>query len=129
MPKYMPKTNTMEAIKGKEGSLGLSYLILTNTNYTAWSLKMRVFMQAHGIWEVVEPIDPKAMIEEKMDKVAMAAIFQVVPAEMLLSLAEKRSTKEAWAAIKTMCLGADRVKKARVQTLKAEFENINMKET
>lgn len=28
-----------------------------------------------------------------------------------------------------MCMGADRVQKARVHTLKAEFESINMKET
>lgn len=27
-----------------------------------------------------------------------------------------------------MCLGADRVKKMRVQTFKATFENLNMKE-
>lgn len=48
---------------------------------------------------------------------------------MLLSLADKDTTKEAWEAIKTMCLGADRVKKARVQTLKADFESLNMKDT
>lgn len=28
-----------------------------------------------------------------------------------------------------MCLGAERVRKAKVQTLKTEFENLSMKET
>ena len=48
---------------------------------------------------------------------------------MLLSIAEKKSAKEAWDAIKLMCMGADRVKNAKVQTLRAEFEALNMKET
>lgn len=106
----MPKLNTMEVVKGKEGSLSLNYSMLSKTNYTAWALKMKIFMQAHGIWEAVEPTDPKATIEEKMDKVAKAAIFQAIPEDRLLSLAEKKTEKETWMAIKTMCLGAERVK-------------------
>ncbi|KAL8156084.1 hypothetical protein AgCh_001243 [Apium graveolens] len=38
-------------------------------------------------------------------------------------------TKETWEAIKTLGQGAYRVRKARVQTLKAEFESLSMKET
>lgn len=48
---------------------------------------------------------------------------------MLLSIAEKKCAKDAWDAIKTICLGADRVKKAKVQTLKVDFESLSMKET
>lgn len=85
-------------------------------------------MQAHGIWEAVEPKDPKATVDEKTDKVAMAAIFQAIPEDILLSLAEKKTATETWTAIKTMCLGAEKVKRAKVQTLKVEFENLNMKD-
>lgn len=46
----------------------------------------------------------------------------------MLSIAEKKTAKEAWEAVKLMCLGGDRVKKARIQTLKAEFEFMSMKE-
>lgn len=122
----MPKQIAMKVVKSKEGSLSLSYPMLTKTNYTAWALKMRIFMEAHGIWEAIEPKDLKATIEEKTDKVAMAAIFQAIPEDILLSLAEKKTAKETWMAIKTMCLGAERVKQAKVQTLKAEFESLNM---
>ncbi|XP_074360758.1 uncharacterized protein LOC141701010 [Apium graveolens] len=45
---------------------------------------------------------------------------------MLLSIAEKKTAKEGWEAIKVMCQGADREKKARVQTFKAEFETLRM---
>lgn len=79
VPKYMPKTHMMELIKSKEGSVGLSYPMLTRSNYTAWSLNMRVFMQAHEIWGAVVPTDTKVMIEEKTYKVALAAIFQAIP--------------------------------------------------
>lgn len=92
----------MDPVKSKEGSLNLSYPMLTKTKYMAWSLKMKVFMQAHGIWGAVEAKDPKAAVDEKTDKVAMAAIFQAIPEDILLSLAEKTSAKDAWTAIKTV---------------------------
>lgn len=42
---------------------------------------------------------------------------------------EKQTSKEVWDALKTTYLGADRVKTARLQTLKTEFEALNMKES
>ncbi|XP_074341853.1 uncharacterized protein LOC141679248 [Apium graveolens] len=119
----------MEELKSKNGSVTLSYPMLSKTNYTAWSLKIRVYMLAHGIWEAVEPTDEKTVIEDKTDKVALAAIYQAILEDILLSIAEKKMARGAWEAIRTMCLGADRVRKARVQTLKSEFENLCMKDT
>lgn len=118
----------MDVGKSK-GSFGLTYPTLAKGNYTTWALKMKVFMQAQGVWTAVEPSDPKAAIDDKSDKVALAMLYQGLPEDMLLSIAEKTTAKGAWEAIKTMCLGADRVKKARVQTLKSEFEALNMGDT
>lgn len=73
--------------------------------------------------------NPKAKIEDKTDKLALSAIYQSIPEEMLLSIAEKTTSKGAWEAIKTMSLGADRVRKAKVQTLKSEFESLQMKDS
>lgn len=103
--------------------------MLTKSNYTAWALKMKVYMKAHGIWIAVEPTNTKETIEDKTDKMALATIYQGIPEDVLLSLADKKTAKEAWEAVKTMCLGADRVKKARIQTLKAEFEFLSMKDS
>lgn len=119
----------MDVNKLKGGSIGLSYPMLARSNYTAWALKMKVFMQAQGVWTAVEPSDPKAVIEEKTDKVAMAMIYQGILEDVLLSLAEKKSAKDVWEAIKTLCQGADRVKKAKIQTLKSEFEGLCMKDS
>ena len=81
------------------------------------------------MWEAVEPKDPKAVIEDKADKRAMAMIYQSISEELLLTLAERKTAKDVWEAIKTASLGADRVKKAKAQTLKAEFESLSMKDS
>lgn len=138
MPKYQPKhtketihtEETMEASKAKEGGpVGLNYPMLTRSNYTAWSLKMKVFMKAQGVWGAIEQTDPEATVEDRTVQVALAAIYQGVPEDVLLTIAEKETAKEAWEMIKTMCMGAEKVKEAKVQTLKGEFESLIMKET
>ncbi|KAL4577043.1 hypothetical protein LXL04_013144 [Taraxacum kok-saghyz] len=68
-------------------------------------------------------------VEVKKDKMALAAIYQSIPEDLLLGLAEKKSSKEAWEALKTQFMGEERVRTARIQTLKAEFESLNMKES
>ena len=50
-----------------------------------------------------------------------------MPEDVLLTIAQKETAKEAWEAIKTMCMGVERVKEANVQTLKGEFESLTMK--
>lgn len=47
---------------------------------------------------------------------------------MLLQVAQKKGAKEVWGCIKTRYLGADRVQKAQLQTLKSEFEVLRMKD-
>ncbi|KAI3518152.1 hypothetical protein L1887_06594 [Cichorium endivia] len=131
MPKYQPREE-MAGNNGngdKDGQITLHYPMLTRSNYGAWAIKMRVFMQAHGVWEAVEPRTPNTVVEPKKDKMALAAIYQGIPEDLLLTLAEKRTAKEAWEALKVMFMGADRVKTARIQTLKFEFETMSMKET
>ena len=82
------------------------YPVLARGNYTSWAFKMKVFMQAHGVWEAIEPKDPKTVVEDKVDKIALATIYQGIPEDMLLSLADKGTVKKAWDAIKVMCQGA-----------------------
>ncbi|XP_074351808.1 uncharacterized protein LOC141690955 [Apium graveolens] len=121
--------SNVDVNKLKGGSFGLSYPMLDRTNYTSWSLKMKVVMQAQGVWGTVEPIDPKVAVEDKIDKIALAMIYQGIPEDVLLSIAEKKTAKAAWDAIKTLRQGADQVKAARIQTLKTEFEALSMKES
>lgn len=113
----------------KDGNVTLHYPMLSRTNYGAWAIKMRVFMLAQGVWDAVEPRTANTLVETKKDNMALAAIYQGIPEDLLLVLAEKKTAKETWEALKTMFVGAERVKAAKIQTLKAELEAINMKES
>ncbi|KAK1353667.1 hypothetical protein POM88_052032 [Heracleum sosnowskyi] len=121
--------STGETGKTKDGAVSLNYPMLSRGNYTAWAMKMKVYLQAHGVWVAVESKEKDAVVDDRTDKIALAAIYHGVPEDVLLSLAEKETAKDAWEAIKVMCQGADRVKKARVQTLKTEFKAMIMKDT
>ncbi|XP_074363725.1 uncharacterized protein LOC141704380 [Apium graveolens] len=73
---------------------------------------------------------PRARVFDMSVKNAIQILmsWQGIPEEYLLSIAEKKIAKDAWEAIKTMSQGADKVKQAKVQTLKAEFESLTMKD-
>lgn len=45
---------------------------------------MKVFLQAQGLWVAIEPKNPKASVEEKTDKLALVAIYQGIPKDVLL---------------------------------------------
>jgi len=68
-------------IQEKEGSITLKYPILTKCNYAAWVIKMEVFMMTQGVWEVIE--SPKT-VDNRKDKMALAAIFQSIEEDTLL---------------------------------------------
>lgn len=94
---------------------------LTRTNYTEWSLLMKVMLQARGLWDAVE----HGECDEQEDRMAMEAILRAVPSEMISLLATKDSAKDAWDAIKVMRVGVDRVRKAKAQQLRREYESIS----
>lgn len=108
---------------GRNGSVTLHYPMLTKTNYAVWAIKMRVNLQAQGVWDAIQ----NAEVEEQKDQMALAAIYQAIPEDVLLMLAEKDTAKEAWEMLKTMYMGANRLKEAKVQTLRSDFEVIRMK--
>lgn len=84
-----------EAGKNKDGSLGLSYPMLTRENYTAWALKMKVYMQAHAVWEAIESNGSKTTVDDRTDKIALAEVYQGIPEDILLTLAEKKDCKRS----------------------------------
>lgn len=106
----------------KEGG-SVTYPTLTRTNYSDWAVLMRVNLQAQGLWEAVDTGD----VPFHEDRQALSAILRAVPAEMLRPLAEKDNAKDAWDALKSMRVGADRVKQSRAQKLLQNFESMRFK--
>ncbi|XP_042472199.1 uncharacterized protein LOC122054838 [Zingiber officinale] len=119
----------MSSIPVKEnGGVPFPYPMLSPHNYTVWAIKTEAILDAQGVWETVEPVEG-AQVDAKKDKKARAYILQCVPEDILLQIATKKTAKDVWDSLKTRYLGSDRVKKARVQTLKSEFDALRMKET
>lgn len=84
-------------------------------------------MDAHGLWEAIEP-PIGVVVDEKRSKQARAFIFQSIPEEMLAQVAKKKTAKEAWDSLKSRYVDAERVQKARLRVLKSEFEGLQMKD-
>ncbi|KAK9078427.1 hypothetical protein SSX86_002484 [Deinandra increscens subsp. villosa] len=111
----------------KDNPFSFQCPVLTIENYTTWAIKMEAVLDAQGLWEAVEP-ETGAAIEEKKSKQARAYIFQAIPEAILLQVSKKKTAKDVWEALKTRFVGAERVQKARLHTLKVEFESLSMKE-
>lgn len=56
---------------------------------------MMVSMLAQGVWDDVEPRTPNSLVEAKKDNMALDAIYHGIPEDLLLTLAEKKTAKEA----------------------------------
>ncbi|KAL9264192.1 hypothetical protein AKJ16_DCAP23270 [Drosera capensis] len=88
---------------------------------------MKAMLDAQDVWETVESAE-KEEFNPRKDKKARAYILQSIPEDVLLQIAKKKTAKEIWESLKTRYLSANRVKKARLQILKNEFDALRMKE-
>ncbi|KAJ9551975.1 hypothetical protein OSB04_016020 [Centaurea solstitialis] len=110
----------------EQGNVLLQCPRLTETNYTMWALLMETILKAHGLWET---IDVKDAVDEKKAYTSKAMIFQTLPEDVLMQVAQCSTTKEVWDSIKVRFIGVDLVQKARSQTLRSELESLKMKES
>lgn len=112
-------------IKPKEvGSSTISCPMLNATNYTVWSIRMKILLKIHKVWEVVE----SESNETDKNNIAMGLLFQSIPESLVLQIGESGTAYTVWEAIKGRHIGAERVREARLQTLEAEFDRLKMKE-
>ncbi|KAI3510554.1 hypothetical protein L1887_17645 [Cichorium endivia] len=117
------------AIVPREGaSMSYQVPVLTPTNYPVWSVKIKSIMDAHGIWETVEPRALGEEADPRKSKQALAFLFQAIPEDMVLQMASYTDPKQVWDGLKIRYLGVDRVRTARLATLKRELEGLRMKE-
>nr|GEX05535.1 putative zinc finger, CCHC-type [Tanacetum cinerariifolium] len=110
------------------GSMSYQVPVLTATNYPVWAIKVKSVMDAYGLWGTVEP---RALDEEpdaKKSKQALSFLFQAIPEDMVLQMASYTDPKQVWDGLKTRFLGVERVRTARLTTLKRELESLRMKE-
>jgi hypothetical protein len=78
------------------------------------------------LWDAIDTKDA-SKVERRRDRLALGAMMRGVPSEMHSMLLNKKTAQEAWEAIKSMRMGAERVKEVNAQKLLAEFESISFK--
>ncbi|KAH0661589.1 hypothetical protein KY284_026520 [Solanum tuberosum] len=119
------------------------YPRLTIENYEKWCLRMRVILGSQDIWDIVDKGYTKPANEEnlssnekevllktrKKDQQALTLIHQCLDDGMFVKVADATFSKEAWEILQNSLQGVDRVKKINLQTLRADFEVLKMKES
>jgi hypothetical protein len=106
----------------RDSGSGTSWPMLDKLNYYEWSQTMKLRMQARDLWDAVEG----GPVQFRDDRRALEVIVAAVPKEMAMSLLDKASAKEAWDAIAVTRVGVDRVRRATLQRLRREWENIGV---
>ncbi|KAD0968771.1 hypothetical protein E3N88_43490 [Mikania micrantha] len=108
--------STMVSVR-EQGNVTLQCPKLTESNYTTWSILMEQILKAYGLWDVVNTTGG-VEVGEKKTATTKAMIFQTLPEDILMQVAQYPSAKEVWDSIKVRYLGADLVQKARLHTLR-----------
>lgn len=107
------------------GTSSISCPMLNSSNYTVWTIRMKILLKVHKVWEVIEN-DSQEIDKNNM---AIALVFQSIPETLILQLGEIDSAKKVWDTVKTRHVREDRVREARLQTLMTEFDRLRMKKT
>ncbi|XP_059310350.1 uncharacterized protein LOC132061589 [Lycium ferocissimum] len=106
--------------------------MLTKENYGSWCIRMKALLGAYDVWEIVErgvdEEDDAATTKKKYQK-ALTLIHQSLDEKMFEKVANATNSKQAWEILQTFFKGLDKAKKVRLQTLRGEFESLQMKES
>jgi hypothetical protein len=106
----------------RDSGSGTAWPMLDKTNYYEWSQTMKLRMQARDLWDAIEG----GPVQFRDDRRALEVIVGAIPKEMGLPLLDKATAKEAWDAIAATRIGVDRVRRATLQRLRRDWENISV---
>jgi hypothetical protein len=114
-------------------------------NYEYWSITMKALFSSQDIWELVENKFPKpadaaaynALTQAKKDLLkntrkkdskALFYLFQAVHESIFSRILAATKSKQAWDTLQTAYQGMSKVKTAKLQMLRRDFETIFMKD-
>ncbi|GJY21036.1 zinc finger, CCHC-type containing protein [Tanacetum coccineum] len=100
---------------------------LKTTNYTVWAIQIKVILEAHGLWEMIEPKE-NTQADEKKDKATIAFLYQALTEDVILQVAGCETAKELWESLKKRHVGEEKVQQARLQSLMIGFQTLQMTE-
>ncbi|PWA94574.1 ribonuclease H-like domain, Reverse transcriptase, RNA-dependent DNA polymerase [Artemisia annua] len=83
---------------------------LKTTNYTVWAIQIKVILEAHGLWETIEPKENR-QVDDKKDKATLALLYQALTEDVILQVlqvASCKTAKELWESLKMRHVGEER---------------------
>jgi hypothetical protein len=99
------------------------YPMFGRDNFGIWAVKMSVALKSQGLWGAVNLGGmeyAKGTAKYRMDRLALIAIYSVLPNDVIYRTIEKKSTaKELWGAIKALYEGD-----SRVQEVMRNYEHV-----
>ena len=122
-------------------STQLSVSILDEKNYNRWCVQMRVLFDYHELWDVIEggvsALGDNATEaqwvahrdKKKKNKKALYLIHQGINAETFEQIEGATTANEAWTILSTNYKGDDKIKRVRLQTLRLQYELLQMETT
>lgn len=117
--------------------------VFNGESYDFWLVKMKAFLMAHDLWDVIEQgyeqpdaegnytvAQVKQQKDQSMKNVkALSFLFTTVLEEIFPKIVATTTAKEAWDKLEEELKGSEKVRAVRLQALTREFENLRMKET
>ncbi|GJT48327.1 zinc finger, CCHC-type containing protein [Tanacetum coccineum] len=94
------------------------------TNYTVWAIQTKVILEAHGLWEMIEPKE-NTQANEKKDKATIAFLYQALTEDVISQVVGCETAKELWESLKKRHVGEEKVQQARFIQIVASIEQIN----
>nr|XP_008360637.2 uncharacterized protein LOC103424324 [Malus domestica] len=117
---------------------------LKKENYERWCIQFKALFGSQELWEVVSSgyVVPTTEQEatytanqmttlkdlRKKDQKALYLLYQGLEHSTFKKVAEATTSKQVWDTLSTIYKGVDRVKKVRLQSLRADFETAHMNE-
>jgi hypothetical protein len=107
--------------------------------YAFWSIRMKTYIQAQGfeIWQsivdgyttpTVPPTNDKAVKLGQNNSKATNALLNGLSETIFTKVAHCKSAKEIWDKLRNIYEGDTKVKEAKLQTYRGQFEQLKMKE-
>ncbi|XP_022041892.1 uncharacterized protein LOC110944539 [Helianthus annuus] len=109
--------------------------LFKDEGYEHWSLRMKTILRSCELWDVVylgitatSNGDDQHREAKKKDAQAMAIIQRGVDDQLFSRIAAAESAKDTWETLRMEFQGDSQVQAVKLQSLRREFENFNMKD-
>ena len=134
----------MQGMASTSTSMGLfnpQFPQFNGKNYDYWAITMTALFASQDLWEIVEdgfdeptnenefnsltPAEKDLLkSNRKKDSKARVLLYLVVDQSVFPRIAAAKTSKEAWQTLKTSYQGMEKVKTAKLQLLRRDFENL-----